>query len=105
MNVFIRSMLDIEGLDPSGCNTRGRVLLRQKLRAPRTQKWLAEILHVDQSAVSHWTRGTSRPDEPLRSALLLLLAIPRRSWLSKDEVLFLKEVRDAARAAGEEAAA
>ncbi len=97
----MRPMLDTEGLDPNGCNTKGRVLLRQRLRAPRTQKWLAEILGVDQSAVSHWTRGTTRPEEPLRSALYYLLGIRRSYWLSADDKALLKRVRAAARVPSE----
>lgn len=74
--------------------TRGRTLLCALLAKPPTptltQTWLAGVLGVDQSAVSHWTRGAARPDAPLRLVLQAILFIPVDTWLTEDEKHFVE---------------
>lgn len=64
--------------------TRGRELLNAYLAADRnrSQVSLARVLDINQSSVSGWCRGTSRPESPHRTALLRIAGIPEDAWLT-----------------------
>ncbi len=87
MNVLIEPMVD----------TKGRRALVKKLET-RTQVQLAAELDIDQSAISHWARGTSRPEPHHRAALWFLLRIPQASWMTASEKALVDRVRAEAKA-------
>ncbi len=64
-----------------------RALIRWAAQEPkaRTQTWIAQQCGLNQSSVSSWFRGTSRPEPPLREVLLSLTGIPTADWLTKKE--------------------
>lgn len=64
-----------------------RSLIRWAGQEPkaRTQTWIAKQCGVNQSSVSSWFRGTSRPEPPLRGVLFTLAGIPTADWLTKEE--------------------
>lgn len=75
-------------------DTPGRRKLKQWLAAPeRSQSALAPLLEVEQSAISGWVRGTSRPSAEIREALRLVTGIAETHWLTDDERAFLARVR------------
>jgi len=68
-------------------DTEGRKLLAAYLtQKGRTQTWLAGILGVQQSTVSHWLRGAWRPPPELRKALERVAGIAVDAWLTAEEV-------------------
>lgn len=73
----------------SGLETEGRRLLVQWLAAPsdppRSQSSLSRQLGLNQSAVSQWVRGLSRPDAHMRDVLELVCGIPARAWQTSAE--------------------
>lgn len=73
----------------SGLETEGRALLLAWLSAssepPRSQSSLARQVRLNQSAVSQWTRGLSRPDAHMREVLEIVCGIPARAWQTRTE--------------------
>lgn len=51
----------------------------------RTQQLIATKLGINQSAVSAWRRGVSRPEPHFRDALKELCDIPPSCWENADE--------------------
>lgn len=67
-------------------DTEGRKLLAAWLaKDGRTQTWLAGVLGVKQSTVSHWLRGAWRPPQELKMALARIAGIPVDAWLTYAE--------------------
>lgn len=72
--------------------TEGQTLLVRALES-RSQTWLANVLNLNQSSISGWTRGLSRPEPEHRLSLEILLGIPQASWLLPEEVEAVDRVR------------
>lgn len=72
-------------------NTPGCVALNEYMSADkkRTQRWLSQVLHVSQSAVSVWLKGRSRPATQYAVALSFLTSIPVEWWLTEEERMSL----------------
>lgn len=51
----------------------------------RSQAALAADLGIDQSSISAWVRGTSRPEPHFRHALARITLIPFDAWYSAEE--------------------
>jgi transcriptional regulator with XRE-family HTH domain len=62
-----------------------RLLAWRGKNPERTQEFIGEKLGINQSAVSAWCRGTSRPEPHFRQALKLLAGIPEDSWETREE--------------------
>lgn len=65
-------------------NTRGRKQLNLYLES-HSQSELAELIGINQSSVSLWTRGLSRPEGPHRAALKKIAGIPEEEWETDGE--------------------
>lgn len=76
--------------------TEGAVALKAWLAEPgRSQSGLAEVLRLNQSSVSGWVNGWSRPDDTHRDALELLTGIAARLWRKSEEIDLLERLRSA----------
>jgi hypothetical protein len=79
----------MEHQSSSGLETEGRTQLLAWLAAPgdppRSQSSLSRQLGLNQSAVSQWARGLSRPDAHMRDVLEFLCGIPARAWQTPAE--------------------
>lgn len=63
-----------------------RQVLKEKLRRPFTHAWLGGILGVDQSCISLWVHGKTRPEKPhVRAGLQALFEIPETWWMTPEE--------------------
>lgn len=58
-----------------------------------TQGELARSLEINQSAVSLWVRGQSRPSGYMREGVELVTGIPAGAWNTRDENRLLARVR------------
>ena len=68
--------------------TEGRTLLRKWFREQkRSQRDVAESLHITQQAFSAWLTGSARPDADMREALSVVSkgAVPASSWRTPAE--------------------
>jgi transcriptional regulator with XRE-family HTH domain len=59
----------------------------------RSQAALAKDLRINQSSVSLWVAGRSRPEQPMRVALFFLTGIAADAWLTDEERAFVERVR------------
>lgn len=75
--------------------TDGQRLLREWLAADtsRSQSSLAKALGLNQSSVSDWIAGISRPDTVMRAALHERCGIDEATWLSTSERKQLSRLR------------
>lgn len=84
-------------MEHTGLQTEGRNLLLEWLAVPtdppRSQSSLARELRINQSAVSQWARGLSRPEAHYREALETLCGIPARSWQTIAEQAVVTAIR------------
>lgn len=58
-----------------------------------TQGELAVALEIQQSAVSLWARGLSRPSGHMREGVELVTGIPAREWNTPEELRHLERVK------------
>jgi transcriptional regulator with XRE-family HTH domain len=79
--------------------TRGQSALTRYL-AENTQTSVAKTLAVEQSTVSLWKRGLTRPEPHHRRALELLTGIPEADWETDDERAVVERVRAGLAATG-----
>lgn len=64
------------------------------VQAPgHSQAALAQVLGLNQSSVSLWVSGRSRPEPPMRKALELVTGIPEDDWLTLEERALVERVR------------
>lgn len=71
--------------------TEGATLLRERMTEREwNQTALAERIGVQQSSVSMWMRGRSRPEPHHRQALAALLDIPEHAWLTPSEAAVVR---------------
>lgn len=77
----------------------GALVAQARERAGMSQEALARVLEMNQSAVSNWERGRSRPQAHRRTAIEQLLGVPSEAWLTTAEKRALRRVGAPARAA------
>lgn len=79
---------------PDGLITAGRTKLGAWLADPQhSQSALAAELRINQSSVSLWVRGRSRPESYLRDCLSLIIGIASHEWDTEDERALVEHVR------------
>lgn len=77
--------------------TFGKFINQKRKQANLTQKELAEIIHVTESAVSKWERGISYPDITLVSTICEALHVTEHELITASEDFRQREIEKQAR--------
>lgn len=77
--------------------TFGKFINQKRKQANLTQKELAEMIHVTESAVSKWERGISYPDITLVSTICDTLHVTEHELITASEDFRQREIEKQAR--------